>query len=139
MPLLFIKMPANVIVVFRGFTDIINMNMIDKQMLYDKTIGHIIPGKNQTNSRFILRFLEETNSTESSTSLSARSALGYVQDNMLRDVLLVSLSLIVFVLLVIAMILLLKYFFRKLPTVLQKAIMSIKGKLMWSAVLRWTT
>ena len=138
MPLLFIKMPANVIVVFRGFTDIINMNMIDKQMLYDKTIGRIIPSKNQTNSRFILRVLEETNSTESS-SLSARSALGYVQDNILRDVLLVSLSLIVFVLLVIAMILLLKYFFRKLPTVLQKAIMSIKGKLMWSAVLRWTT
>jgi len=138
MPLLFIKMPANVIVVFRGFTDIINMNMIDKQMLYDKTIGRIIPIKNQTNSRFILRVLEETNSTESS-SLSARSALGYVQDNILRDVLLVSFILIGFVLLVIAMILLLKYFFSKLPTVLQTAIMSIKGKLMWSAVLRWTT
>jgi hypothetical protein len=48
MPLLFTKMPANVIVVFRGFTDIVNMNMIDKQMLYDKTIGHIIPRKNET-------------------------------------------------------------------------------------------
>jgi len=30
MPLLFTKMPANVIVVFRGFTDIVNMNVIDK-------------------------------------------------------------------------------------------------------------
>ena len=77
MPLLFTKMPANVIVVFRGFTDIVNMNMIDKQMLYDKTIGHIMPRTNETDSRLLLRILEESNSTESS-SASARSALGYV-------------------------------------------------------------
>ena len=37
------------------------------------------------------------------------------------------------------MVLLLKYVFRKMPPVLQKAIMSIKGKLMWSAILRWST
>jgi len=49
MPLLFTKMPANVIVVFRGFTDIVNMNMFDKQMLYDKTIGHIIPRSVESN------------------------------------------------------------------------------------------
>ena len=77
MPLLFTKMPANVIVVFRGFTDIVNMNVIDKQMLYDKTIGHIIPRKNETTSRLLLRVLAESNTTESSSS-SARSALGYV-------------------------------------------------------------
>jgi len=71
-------MPANVIVVFRGFTDIVNMNMIDKQMLYDKTIGHIIPRKNETSSeKLLLRLLQSDNSTESS-SASARSALGYV-------------------------------------------------------------
>ena len=57
----------------------------------------------------------------------------------MRDVLLVSFILIGFILLVIAMILLLRYCFRKLPSSLQKVIMSIKGKLMWSAVLRWTT
>jgi hypothetical protein len=45
MPLLFVKVPGNVIVVFKGFTDIINMNMIDKKMLYDYTIGKILPKK----------------------------------------------------------------------------------------------
>ena len=138
MPLLFTKMPANVIVVFRGFTDIVNMNMIDKQMLYDKTIGHIMPRKNETDSRLLLRILEESNSTESS-SASARSALGYVQDNILRDVLLASFILAGFIFLIIAMVLLLKYCFKKLPAVIRKALMSIKGKLMWSAVLRWST
>jgi hypothetical protein len=48
MPLLFTKMPANVIVVFKGFTDIINMNMINKTALYDETLGRFIPSKNQT-------------------------------------------------------------------------------------------
>lgn len=43
MPLLIVKMPANVIVVFKGFTDIINMNMIDKKMLYEYTIGIVLP------------------------------------------------------------------------------------------------
>jgi hypothetical protein len=138
MPLLFTKMPANVIVVFRGFTDIVNMNMIDKQMLYDKTIGHIMPRKNETSTRLLLRALDSSNSTESS-SATARSALGYVQDNILRDVLLASFILIGFILLVVGMVLLLKYCFRKLPPVLQRAFLSIKGKLMWSAVLRWTT
>jgi hypothetical protein len=82
--------------------------------------------------------LSETNTPESS-SASARSALGYVQDNLLRDVLLASFILAGFILLVIALVFLLKYCFKKLPAILQKGIMSIKGKLMWSAVLRWTT
>ena len=97
-----------------------------------------MPRKNETSSRLLLRILEESNSTESS-SASARSALGYVQDNILRDVLLASFILIGFIFLIVAMVLLLKYFFRKMPPVLQKAIMSVKGKLMWSAVLRWST
>lgn len=60
MPLLIVKMPANVIVVFKGFTDIINMNMIDKKMLYEKTIGKILPKKIETSDRLLLRILNGT-------------------------------------------------------------------------------
>ena len=38
-PLLIVKMPANVIVVLREFTDVINVDVIDKQALYDFTFG----------------------------------------------------------------------------------------------------
>lgn len=78
MPLLLTKMPANVIVVFRGFTDIVNMNVIDKQMIYDKTIGRIMPRKNETNNQVTLRILQEENNSTESSNLLARSALGYV-------------------------------------------------------------
>jgi len=57
----------------------------------------------------------------------------------LRDVLLASFVLIGFLLLIIAMVLLLKYCFKRFPAVIQRAVLSIKGKLMWSAVLRWST
>ena len=60
MPLLIVKMPANVIVVFKGFTDIINMNMIDKKMLYEKTIGKFLPKKIETSDRLLLRILNGT-------------------------------------------------------------------------------
>ncbi len=36
-------MPANVIVVFRGFSDVINVEVIDKQALYDFTFGRFVP------------------------------------------------------------------------------------------------
>lgn len=78
MPLLLTKMPANVIVVFRGFTDIVNMNVIDKQMIYDNTIGRIMPRKNETNNQVTLRILQEENNSTESSNLLARSALGYV-------------------------------------------------------------
>ena len=44
-PLLIVKMPANVIVVFRGFIDVINVDVIDKQALYDFTFGRFVPEK----------------------------------------------------------------------------------------------
>lgn len=82
--------------------------------------------------------LSDTNQTESSSG-SAKSTLGYVQDNLLRDALLVSFIAIVFIILVIAMVLLLKYCFPKMPPSIKSVLLAVKGKLMWSAVLRWTT
>ena len=44
-PLLTVQIPANVIVVFRGFSDVINVDVIDKQALYDFTFGRFVPEK----------------------------------------------------------------------------------------------
>ena len=44
-PLLTVSMPANVIVVFRGFSDVINVDVIDKQALYDFTFGRFVPAR----------------------------------------------------------------------------------------------
>ena len=69
MPLLIVKMPANVIVVFKGFTDIINMNMIDKKMLYEKTIGKILPKKIETSDRLLLRILNGTEGADDTSPI----------------------------------------------------------------------
>ena len=69
MPLLIVKMPANVIVVFKGFTDIINMNMIDKKMLYEKTIGKILPKKIETSDRLLLRILNGTEGSDDASPI----------------------------------------------------------------------
>lgn len=68
MPLLIVKMPANVIVVFKGFTDIINMNMIDKKILYENTIGIVLPENFENSDRPLLRILN--NSVENITEIS---------------------------------------------------------------------
>ena len=62
-------MPANVIVVFKGFTDIINMNMIDKKMLYEKTIGKILPKKIETSDRLLLRILNGTEGADDASPI----------------------------------------------------------------------
>ena len=63
MPLLVVKMPANVIVVLKSFTDIINMNMIDKKVLYTNTLGKILPRKIEFSDRLLLRMLNQTSDT----------------------------------------------------------------------------
>ena len=45
MPLLAVEMPANVIVVFRGFSDVINLDILDKQTVYDFTFGRFVPNQ----------------------------------------------------------------------------------------------
>ena len=49
MPLLDILMPANVVVVFRGFSDVINLDILDKQTVYDFTYGRFMPNKDLDN------------------------------------------------------------------------------------------
>jgi hypothetical protein len=69
MPLLAIKMPANVIVVFKGFADVINLDIIDKQTLYDFTFGHFVPSN----------ILESDEFTATSANPTTIETLGYIQ------------------------------------------------------------
>ena len=43
MPLLSAKVPGNVILVFKGFTDIVNLKVLDYQQFFDQAIGRLIP------------------------------------------------------------------------------------------------
>jgi hypothetical protein len=43
MPLLKVKMPPNVVLVFQGFSDIVNMKIIDPKQLYAWTFGKLWP------------------------------------------------------------------------------------------------
>ena len=46
----YIKVPQNVVVIQAGFKSIIGLAMIDKQSIYDKTIGKIVPDENTEES-----------------------------------------------------------------------------------------
>ncbi len=72
MPLLAIKMPANVIVVFRGFSNVINLDVVDKQTLYDFTFGRFVPTEVLESDHSNFRLL-----TASSSSSSTVETLGY--------------------------------------------------------------
>ena len=110
--------------------------MIDKKMLYEKTIGRILPKKIETSDRLLLRIL---NGTEGADDASPIQTLGYVQSNILRNLLLAAVILGILVILIVCMVLLYKYCYPKLPKSLKAALLSIKGKLMWSVILRYTT
>jgi hypothetical protein len=49
MPLLAVKMPPNVIIVFKGFSDIVNMKIIDPKQVYGwiTSIGSIWPNEDE--------------------------------------------------------------------------------------------
>ena len=113
------------------------MNMIDKKMLYENTIGKILPKKiEETNRLLLLRIL---NGTTNATDTSPIQTLGYVQSNILRDLLLAAVILTVLGILIIGMVFLYRYCYPSLPQVFKKALLSIKGKLMWSVILRYST
>ena len=57
MPLLIILMPANVVVVFRGFSDVINLDILDKQKIYDFTFGRFVPEKFLQSEQSVHRML----------------------------------------------------------------------------------
>ena len=101
MPLLAIKMPANVIVVFRGFTNVINLNVIDQQTVYDFTFGRFVPNKLLEGKQSSPRIL-----SSSSSEISSVETLGYAQSNLTRDMLLALLAVLVLSALIVAILLL---------------------------------
>ena len=134
MPLLAIKMPANVIVVFRGFSDVINLDVIDKQTIYDFTFERFVPDKILENDDSNLRKL-----SASSSGSSTVETLGYAQSNLTRDILLALLAVSVFFVLISLVLLLQKFIYNKLPAFMKRLFDSIKAFLMWDKILSWTT
>ena len=72
MPLLAVEMPANVIVVFRGFSDVINLDILDKQTLYNFTFGRFVPNQILESDHSQQRILKSK-----STGASEIQNLGY--------------------------------------------------------------
>ena len=72
MPLLTVEMPANVIVVYRGFSDVINLDILDKQTLYNYTFGRFVPNQIIESDQSQQRMLKST-----STGASEIQDLGY--------------------------------------------------------------
>ena len=134
MPLLAIKMPANVIVVFRGFSNVINLDVVDKQTLYDFTFGRFVPPEVLESDHSNFRLL-----TASSSSSLTVETLGYAQSNVTRDILLVVLAVSSLLLLIALVLLVQKYWYKKLHPTLKRLFDSIKAFLMWDKILTWTT
>ena len=134
MPLLIILMPANVVVVFRGFSDVINLEILDKQTIYDFSFGRFVPNKILENNQSSRRIL-----TAESFDSSPIQRLGYAQSDTIRDLLLAVLAVSIFVVLVAILMLIKKFFYRCLPLYLKRTFNSIWAFLMWDKVLAWTT
>ena len=134
MPLLAVGMPANVIVVFRGLSDVINLDILDKQTLYNFTFGRFVPNQileGDQSQRRILR--------SKSTSASAILNLGYAQQNAMRDLLVAGLVVMTLLVLISLVLLVRKLYYNKLPFHLKRTLDSIRFFFMWDKVLSWTT
>lgn len=56
MPFLLVKMPTNVLIVFQSFSDIVNMKIVDPKVIYDATIGKLMPASDNNST---LRLLQD--------------------------------------------------------------------------------
>ena len=119
MPLLSVKTPANVIVVFKGFADVINLDVIDKQKLYDLTFGRFVPD-HVSESDHSLRQLREQKSDS-----SIFESLGYTDSNLTRDLIIALVLAFTFVFLVLVICLLKKYCYHSVPIILKRPLDSI--------------
>lgn len=150
MPLMMIKMPPNILQVFKGFNDIINMKLVDSKVVYawlqETYLTLSLKSDNSTMIRpnvtdtanSTTRLLNMTESAESPEEAAAK-ILSIDKDNLIADLILGCIALFVVLLLIIAVLLLIKYHYRKLPEILKKLIQTIKAKLMWSSILRYMT
>lgn len=127
-------MPANVIVVFRGFSNVINLDVVDEQTLYDFTFGRFVPTEVLESDQPNFRLL-----TASSSSSSTVETLGYAQSNITRDILLAVLAVSSLLSLIALVLLVQKYCYKKLHPILKRFFDSIKAFLMWDKILTWTT
>lgn len=69
-------MPPNVLMIFAGFNDIINMKIIDPEALYQATLGKVVPDSRRLESN-------DTISNDTTESVQKKSSGSIVADMML--------------------------------------------------------
>ena len=111
MPLLAVYMPANVVLVFRGLSDVVNLEILDKQKIYDFTFGRFVSNRilesDQTNRRML---------TAQSYNNSAIYTLGYALTDTMRNLLLAALFVAIFLVLIVLLKLIKRFCYKRLPT-----------------------
>ena len=88
--------------VFKGFSDVINLDLIDEQKIYDFTFGRFVTKRVMDGDHSSLRMLR------ASSDSSAIEILGYTQQNFTRDLLLATLVVTAFLVSILIVLLLRK-------------------------------
>lgn len=127
MPLLQVLVPANVTLIFKGFNDIVNLQIVDPNLVKQWTLSTISNARNYTDEFFGLQ-----NSTQNATRL--------LQDDndVTSNFILIGLGLAILIVLVLLTVLCYSFCLPKIPC-LRSILLKIKYKLMWSAPLRYIT
>lgn len=127
MPLLQVLVPANVTLIFKGFNDIVNLQIVDPNLVKQWTLSTISNARNYTDEFFGLQ-----NSTQNATRL--------LQDDndVTSNFILIGLGLAILIVLVLLTVLCYSFCLPKIPC-LRSIFLKIKYKLMWSAPLRYIT
>jgi uncharacterized membrane protein len=127
MPLLQVLVPANVTLIFQGFNDIVNLQIVDPSLVKQWTLSTISNARNYTDEIFSLQ-----NSTKNATRL--------LQDDndVTSNFILIGLGLAILIVLVLLTVICYSFCLPKIPC-LRNILLKIKHKLMWSAPLRYIT
>ena len=114
-----VSVPANLLMIQAGFNTILNMDFIDKQYLYDKSVGKVVPAPQDP-------------AKESSTE----SKLGFGITNLIVFLPLGLCVIMLFVWSVTTMWVFYSFIYPRLKRSHKDIFMKIKGKLMWNSLIR---
>jgi len=120
MPIMDLNLPANVQVVYDEFSKITHLEFIPKDRIYEYLFGE---SETEVDGAFIKDHI--------------LAKAGFSKDNMGKNIFLIVLSLIFLALLIGLVLLIRKVCYHRLPEKVQKALNSLKHKLMFNSILRY--
>lgn len=106
-----------------GFKSILSFEMIDKKLIYDKSLGLLIP---------------DTTKPSEERSNSANSQLGYSSDSIIRLLSMIVIGVLIFATLGFLFASIYLFFYKKFTKSLKKVTDNIKGKIFFNTILRTT-